>query len=910
MEQEAKQLANRLHAGNSKHMLPATLSGVALILIYLVMILDGLRTPPGQAAWLGVAWGVIAYILITFLLLGGLNTLLFELWVGRTLEKAVQVVVAAPGTQPQLTSAEATQSLVILLEFPFRFCLRFVIHWLIVAPILIFLQRLFYGYPWTTLLNLALGTFLILSLMSLFHYFVIKSVYAPYLTRALKNFPAFIHQPQLARRRVSYQGKVFLYVLVLVGTMTWIASQIAIENQEEAAHLDQGRFFQHQVELVRETLQRELAAPSVSGALAGLVERLRFDPEDSIYLLDRQGRNLLGAAPPALHQRILNQLPEIESGPAKEDSRWYRPRLDRVLLLRLGPNVVRALAEGKDFSLSLAPLEPNQVLLVDLSPETAVVNKLMSKILAILGIFGAGLFLAGLFAWFMSRELLSPLHGVIASMGQVAEGNLRDREPILSDDETGELAVHHYRMVDSLRQMIERIGRASSSIEAASARIGERPLEMAEGSSAQAASVEETSAGMTEMNSTIKAIAESVETLAGTAQESSASILEMSATIEQVAQNAEQLFHAVEEVSSSLTEMTASIREVATNVRDASERAAEAAGSGREIREAIRVAEAETNRTAALSEQVTADAEQGAAAVQSTISGIERIRAASNEAAAVITGLSRRARDIGNILTVIEDVTEETGLLALNAAIIAAQAGEHGRGFAVVADEIKDLAERTQASAAEIAEQIRAVQSEAQKASAAVLQGAESVEAGVRLSEQAGLALKKILESAEQSLAMAREIAASMARQGQKSDQMMTFFENVSALIQQVATATAEQNSGGDRIMRAAERMREIATQVQKATKEQAIGSHQITQAIENVSQITTYINSSQTEQLKSSDQVLSAMHRISLVAEQNAEAVNKVSQAVENLSVLANELRAMVGKFQLEERERKTKEF
>src|ERR1041384_5551262 len=92
----------------------------------------------------------------------------------------------------------------------------------------------------------------------------------------------------------------------------------------------------------------------------------------------------------------------------------------------------------------------------------------------------------------------------------------------------------------------------------------------------------------------------------------------------------------------------------------------------------------------------------------------------SRTAGDVIRQLGERIAAIGNILNVIDDVAEQTSLLALNAAIIAAQAGEHGRGFAVVADEIKDLAERTGASTKEIAELIRSVQDESRNAVAAM----------------------------------------------------------------------------------------------------------------------------------------------------------------------------------------------
>src|SRR5207247_2827766 len=121
-------------------------------------------------------------------------------------------------------------------------------------------------------------------------------------------------------------------------------------------------------------------------------------------------------------------------------------------------------------------------------------------------------------------------------------------------------------------------------------------------------------------------------------------------------------------------------------------------------------------------------------AINQTIEGINKIKAASEEAVRVIANLGVKIGEIGKILTVIDDVAEQTNLLALNAAIIAAQAGDHGKGFAVVADEIKDLAERASASTKDIGELIKSVQAESRNAIDAVERGAKSVDEGGKVS--------------------------------------------------------------------------------------------------------------------------------------------------------------------------------
>jgi len=398
------------------------------------------------------------------------------------------------------------------------------------------------------------------------------------------------------------------------------------------------------------------------------------------------------------------------------------------------------------------------------------------------------------------------------------------------------------------------------------------------GASMQASNLEDARASMADMASTVRSIAQNVESLASSAEESGSSILEMSAINDEMADNIQELAGAVEETAASIEQMIYSIKEVAKNIEDLSIAAEQTSTSMSEMEASIGHVEQNAVETSKLSEEVILDAQRGADAVMRTLSGIEDIRESSKQAGDVIRELGQRIGAIDNILTVIDDVAEQTNLLALNAAIIAAQSGEHGRGFAVVADEIKDLAERTAASTREIADLILDVQDRSKNAISAINRGDRSVEAGVNLSKSAESALKEIVESAGKSTEMVKAIALATVEQAKGARVVANAVERIARTVQQVAAATAEQARGSEQIMKSAERMKGIASHVELSSQEQAKGGRQVANAIDHINEMVRRLHNSQSEQARSTDVVLKSIEGIQ---ENSQEQVEKIESAL-----------------------------
>ncbi len=182
-----------------------------------------------------------------------------------------------------------------------------------------------------------------------------------------------------------------------------------------------------------------------------------------------------------------------------------------------------------------------------------------------------------------------------------------------------------------------------------------------------------------------------------------------------------------------------------------------------------------TSRTQHASEQARETgriAQEGVDVAKESLVGMERIHTTVNEATAFVEKLGRSSQDVGAIVAVIKEIADQTNLLALNAAIEAARAGEQGRGFAVVADEVRKLAEKTTQATGEIGQMIQNIQSETRQATDAISQGMTEASAGVGHAREAGEALARIAKSVTDVTAQVMEIAGATGTQRNAVDQV------------------------------------------------------------------------------------------------------------------------------------------
>ncbi len=183
--------------------------------------------------------------------------------------------------------------------------------------------------------------------------------------------------------------------------------------------------------------------------------------------------------------------------------------------------------------------------------------------------------------------------------------------------------------------------------------------------------------------------------------------------------------------------------------------------------------------------RVRTAAQGGQEVVRQTVAGIEHTVSTMQEASGLVVSLNARSDEIGAIISVIKEIADQTNLLALNAAIEAARAGEQGRGFAVVADEVRKLAERTTHATGEIADIIGAIQHDTGSAVASMQKGNEEVLANVELAQQASAALQEINRQVEAMLQQIQSIDEETTRQSDSIQSISAGMDRIAEMAQQ-----------------------------------------------------------------------------------------------------------------------------
>lgn len=276
-----------------------------------------------------------------------------------------------------------------------------------------------------------------------------------------------------------------------------------------------------------------------------------------------------------------------------------------------------------------------------------------------------------------------------------------------------------------------------------------------------------------------------ISQVAGTSNQVAAAASQLTATAEQIATGTEEVAAQSGTVATAGEEMSATSCDIAKNCQMAAEGA----------------------QLASLS------AQNGAIVVEATIHVMSQIAAKVRESAKTVESLGARSDQIGAIIGTIEDIADQTNLLALNAAIEAARAGEQGRGFAVVADEVRALAERTTRATKEIGEMIKAIQNETKGAVTAMEQGVKQVENGTKEAAKSGDALRDILEQINDVAMQINQIATAAEEQTATTSEISSNMHQITDVVNQTSLGAQESATAAAQLSGNAEELQRLVRQ-------------------------------------------------------------------------------------------------
>ncbi|MDM7999622.1 MAG: methyl-accepting chemotaxis protein [Dehalococcoidia bacterium] len=429
--------------------------------------------------------------------------------------------------------------------------------------------------------------------------------------------------------------------------------------------------------------------------------------------------------------------------------------------------------------------------------------------------------------WVLTKMVIGrPITHLVETSKALAEGDVEQKIDTRSNDEIGALAKAYSGVVEYMKSMAEVTRRVADgdltvTIKPKSENdvLGNAFVELV---SKQRDLIGRTKAAAASVSQASVQLTRAAEQTAQTTQQ-------IAATIQQVARGANEQASSLQQTAGGMGQLSKAIDQIAEGAQEQSSGVQEATGIVRRVSQAISHVSGNAQAGAEAWKVTSSSAADGARMTHETAEGMRRIKKAMDVVSSRMTDLGERSGEIGRIVATIDDIAAQTNLLALNAAIEAARAGEQGRGFAVVADEVRKLAERSSVATREIASIVSGIQSGVREAVSAMQVGTKEVEMGNKLASEAGGALDNILEKSQQVGVQVEQILQAARELDNLSGGMVEAIERINRIVEQNAAATEEMTASSETVSKLIESSAGVA-------EENSAASQQVSASVEEMS--------------------------------------------------------------------------
>jgi len=598
----------------------------------------------------------------------------------------------------------------------------------------------------------------------------------------------------------------------------------------------------------------------VIGVLRGTIDismifrglsNVTFGDTGEMTIFDSNGLILYSPNP----ERLLQQAPDILLSTASENlSGWQKdlPDMDG------NPSIVayQSIKNTMGGALRWYVLADQ-----DMKDITSPIQKIL--ITNMLIAVGIAFLLSGL-GWLLANSIATPLKTIASGTEKLASGDIHFSEIEIEKidriqtrhDELGTIAQAYAVLIEYIKEIAavaEKVSQGDLTVE-----VYQRSDDDSLGN-AFVKMVANLRVAVSQIVANAQAVSTASEHLTSIANQADHATNQIAITMGQIAKGISQQSGSINNTAASSDQMTKAIVGVAKGAQDQAMAVSQASSITTQINNGVQAVTMNAENVAKESGFAADTARSGSQTVQETIQGMQSIKTKVDFSAHKVKEMGNRSYQISAILETIEDIASQTNLLALNAAIEAARAGEHGKGFAVVADEVRKLAERSAIATKEINSLIMDIQKTVTEAVQAMDKSAREVENGAGRAQDAGKSLLTILEAA------------------------VAVFQQA----EQASTAASQMNKAANELVNAMDKVSSVVEQNTAATEEMSASSTEVSQSIENIASI--------------SEENSAAIEEVTAATVEMTSQIKEVATSAQSLSVMAQDLHSVVNMFNMD---------